>query len=84
MDNEESDSEDKGAYGNEDEVAYTVHALAGYSNPQTMIINGFLKYQPVIVLIDLGSTNYILDEGICKRLSILVEHCEQFKVKLTD
>lgn len=29
--------------GDEDEVTYTIHALAGYSNLQTMKVNCFLK-----------------------------------------
>jgi hypothetical protein len=36
------------------------------------------------VLIDTGSTNNFLDEGIAQKLSIHVEHCEPFEVKLVD
>ncbi|MUG03555.1 hypothetical protein ECC01_21450, partial [Bacillus tequilensis] len=39
----------------------TVHALVGYSNPQTMKVGGLLKQQPITVLIDTGSTNNFLN-----------------------
>jgi hypothetical protein len=81
---DESEHEDNTLDTNEDEVTYTVHALAVYSNPQTMKVSGFLKCQPVTMLIDTGSTNNFLDEGIAKKLSVLVEPCEQFEVKLVD
>ena len=31
-----------------------VHAIAGYSNPQTMKVGGLLKQQPITILIDTG------------------------------
>jgi predicted aspartyl protease len=58
--------------------------LPGYSNPQTMKVNGLLKRQPVTVLIDTGCTNNFLDEGIAQRLVIHVENCEPFEVKIVD
>jgi len=65
-------------------VTYTVHALAGYSNPQTMKVNGLLNRQQVIVLIDTGSTNNFLDESIANKFSITTEDCEPFEVTLAD
>jgi hypothetical protein len=41
--NEESEQEDNDDVGDEGEVTCTVHALAGYSNPQTMKVSGILK-----------------------------------------
>lgn len=84
IDSDESDQEDNEAVDDEGEVAYIVHALASYLNPQTIKVSGLLKCQPFIVLIDTGSTNNILDEGIAQRVSILAERCEQFEVKLAD
>ncbi|GAV59560.1 RVP_2 domain-containing protein [Cephalotus follicularis] len=66
-----------------DEFA-TFHVLAGYSNPQTMRVNRFLKRQPVTVLIDIGSTNNIMDAKIAKRLAYHIEQCEKFEVKVAD
>ena len=41
-----------------------VHALAGYSNPQTMKVRGLFKQQPIIVLIDTDSTNNFLNSKV--------------------
>ena len=49
-------------------ITHTVHALAGYSNPQTMKIGGTLKHQSVTVLIDTGSTNNFIDKKVTTRL----------------
>jgi hypothetical protein len=65
-------------------MAITVHALASYFNPQTMKVSRYLKYQPVTVLIDTGSTNNFVDEDIAKRLSIPVKSCDRLEVKLAD
>ncbi|GAV81954.1 RVP_2 domain-containing protein [Cephalotus follicularis] len=70
-------------FDNNDE-SIIFHALAGYSNPQTMRINGFLKRQLVNVLIDTGSTNNFMDLKIAKRLAYRIEHCEKFEMKVTD
>jgi len=53
MDIDEAVQEDHEPMGGDDgEVTYTVHDLAGYSNRQTMKVNGLLKRQQVTVLID--------------------------------
>jgi hypothetical protein len=74
VDSEESEQEDNDDVGDEGEVTCIVHALADYSNPQTMKVSGIFKRHPVTVLIDTGSTNNFLDEGIAQKLSIHVEH----------
>ncbi|KAF8405656.1 hypothetical protein HHK36_007732 [Tetracentron sinense] len=85
MDNDEAAQEDEELIGGDDgKVTYTVHSLAGYSNPQTMKVNGLLKCQQVTVLIDTGSTNNFLDENIAKKFSIPTEDCEPIDVTLTD
>jgi hypothetical protein len=80
----ESDSDNEESETTDDLLAVTVHALAGYSNPQTMRVSGYIKRQPVTVLIDTGSTNNFLDEDVAKRLSLPVETCDKFEVKLAD
>ncbi|RWW09995.1 hypothetical protein GW17_00026480 [Ensete ventricosum] len=42
----------------------TVHALADYANLRMMKIGGFLKQQPVTVLIDIGSTNNFVNNKV--------------------
>ncbi|XP_077219753.1 uncharacterized protein LOC143853943 [Tasmannia lanceolata] len=83
-DDGESDHEDADQEGNGDTVVISVHALAGYSTPQTMRVNGYIKRQPVTILIDSGSTNNFLDVRIAKRLSCLVENSDKFEVKVAN
>ena len=84
VDSEESEQEDNNDVGDEGEVTCIVHALADYSNLQTMKVSGLLKCQPVTVFIDTSSTNNFLNEGMIQKLSIHVEHYEPFEVKLAD
>ncbi len=65
-------------------VTHIVHALAGYSNPQTMKIRGTLKHQLVTVLIDTGSTNNFIDRKVIARLAYHIECCDKFEVKVAD
>ncbi|RWW49156.1 hypothetical protein BHE74_00044714 [Ensete ventricosum] len=61
-----------------------MHALAGYANTQTMKIDGFLKHQPITVLIDTGSTNNFMDNKVAARLTLRIEDCSRFDVKVAD
>ncbi|RWW89713.1 hypothetical protein BHE74_00001250 [Ensete ventricosum] len=63
---------------------YQVHALAGYSNPQTMKVGGLLKQQPITILIDMGSTNNFLNSKVVTRLVLQIEGCNKFDIKVTD
>ncbi|RRT82445.1 hypothetical protein B296_00004927 [Ensete ventricosum] len=59
-----------------------VHALAGYVNPQMMKIGGFLKQQPITILIDTGSTNNFMDNKVVARSTLQIEDCNKFDVKV--
>ncbi|RWW74977.1 hypothetical protein BHE74_00017022 [Ensete ventricosum] len=61
-----------------------VHTLAGYANPQTMKINGFLKHKSITVLIDIGSINNFMDSKVAARLTVQIEDCNRFDVKVAD
>ena len=62
----------------------TVHALASYSNPQTMKIGGLLKQQPITVLIDTGSTTNFLNSKLAVRISLPIENRCRFDVKVIN
>ena len=62
----------------------TVHALAGYSNPQTMKVEGLLKQQPITVLIDTGSTNNFLNSKVAAWMALHIEGYSKFDVKVAD
>ncbi|RWV92837.1 hypothetical protein BHE74_00022598 [Ensete ventricosum] len=61
-----------------------VHTLACHANLQMMKIEGFLKHQPVTVLIDTGSTNNFVDNKVAARLTLQIEDCSRFDVKVAD
>jgi len=85
MDSDKAAQEDDEPIGGDNgEVTYTVHAMTGYSNPQTMKVNGLLKRQQVTILIDIDSTNNLFDENIAQRFSIPLEDCVPFDVTLAD
>ncbi|RRT79498.1 hypothetical protein B296_00002618 [Ensete ventricosum] len=61
-----------------------VHVLADYSNPQTMKVGGLFKQQPITILIDMGSTNSFLNSKVAARITLQIEYCNKFNVKVTD
>ncbi|RRT52463.1 hypothetical protein B296_00021474 [Ensete ventricosum] len=63
---------------------YTVHTLAGYSNPQMIKVRGLLKQQPITILIDKGSTNNFLNNKVAACLVLQIEGCNNFNVKVAD
>ncbi|RWV78660.1 hypothetical protein GW17_00060324 [Ensete ventricosum] len=65
-------------------VDYAVHTLAGYSNPQTVKVGGFLKQQPITVLIDTGITNNFLNSKVPTQLALQIEGCNKFNIKVAD
>ncbi|RWW00590.1 hypothetical protein GW17_00036441 [Ensete ventricosum] len=61
-----------------------VHALVGYVNPQAMKIRGFLKKQPVTILINTGSTNNFMDNKVAAQSMHQIEDCSTSDVKVAD
>ncbi|RZR89510.1 hypothetical protein BHM03_00017241 [Ensete ventricosum] len=49
-----------------------------------MKIGGFLKHQPVIVLIDTRSTNNFINNKVATQLALQIEDCNGFDVKDAD
>ncbi|RRT42889.1 hypothetical protein B296_00037066 [Ensete ventricosum] len=65
-------------------IDFMVHELADYSNPQTMKVESLLKQQPIIVLIDTGSTNNFLNSKVAAHMALHSEGCNKFDVKVAD
>ncbi|RWW14155.1 hypothetical protein GW17_00022094 [Ensete ventricosum] len=63
---------------------YAVHAFVGYSNLQTMKVGGLLKQQPITILIDTGNTNNFLNSKVAAYMTLQIEGCNKFDVKVTD
>ncbi|RWW31132.1 hypothetical protein GW17_00004262 [Ensete ventricosum] len=68
----------------EQPVDITMHALAGYANPQTIEVGGFLKQQPITVLIDTESTNNFINSKVPVRMALPIEDCCKFNVKVAN
>ncbi|RZR85658.1 hypothetical protein BHM03_00012677 [Ensete ventricosum] len=68
----------------EQSVDITMHALAGYANPQTMKIGGFLKQQSITILIDIWSTNNFMNNKVAVWMALPIEDCSKFDVKVVD
>ncbi|RWW75381.1 hypothetical protein BHE74_00016604 [Ensete ventricosum] len=49
-----------------------------------MKIGGFLKQQPITVLVDIGSTNNFMDSKVAARMTLQNEGCSRFDVKVAD
>ncbi|RZR99274.1 hypothetical protein BHM03_00028788 [Ensete ventricosum] len=61
-----------------------VHALADYENLQTMKTESFLKQQPITVLVDTESINNFMDNKVVSRMTLQIEVCNRFEVKVVD
>ncbi|KAG6484232.1 hypothetical protein ZIOFF_061027 [Zingiber officinale] len=68
----------------DDSMAISIHALEGLQTPQIMKVKGFIKKQPVMILIDSGSTNNFLDSTLARRLKQKIERASTFDVKVAD
>ncbi|RRT74576.1 hypothetical protein B296_00012587 [Ensete ventricosum] len=60
---------------------FTMHALAGYVNPQTMKVGGLLKQQLITILNDTRSTNNFMNSKIAVRMALHIKDCNRFDVK---
>ena len=49
-----------------------------------MKVGGLLKQQPITVLIDTGSTNNFLNSKVAARMTLHIEGCSKFDVKVAD
>ncbi|RRT61623.1 hypothetical protein B296_00044064 [Ensete ventricosum] len=61
-----------------------VQTLVGYANPQAMKVGGFLKQQPITILIDNGSTNNFMNSKVVARMVLYIEDCRRFDVKVAN
>ncbi|RWW04038.1 hypothetical protein GW17_00032756 [Ensete ventricosum] len=62
----------------------TIYALAVYTNPQSIKVDGFLEHQSITILIDTGSTNNFMDSKVVARLTLPIEDYSRFDVKVAD
>ncbi|RVW50431.1 putative mediator of RNA polymerase II transcription subunit 36b [Vitis vinifera] len=53
----------------EDELEVSIHALTGWASPRTMRVAATIKSQPIMVLIDSGSTHNFLEQQSGKNIA---------------
>ncbi|RZR98886.1 hypothetical protein BHM03_00028341 [Ensete ventricosum] len=61
-----------------------VPTLAGYTNLQTLKIEGFLEQQSVIILIDARNTHNFISNKVAAHLMLQKEYYNEFKVKVAN
>lgn len=68
----------------EDEPTVSIHALTGWSSPWTMRVDATIKSQPVMVLIDSGSTHNFLSDKVAQSLRLPVVPTKPFSVHVAN
>lgn len=46
----------------------SMHAISGSLSPHIIRVKGLIKYQPIFILIDLGSTHNVINLILTKRI----------------
>ncbi|RZR95364.1 hypothetical protein BHM03_00024208 [Ensete ventricosum] len=84
MEEEVQDHEEEVTKEEQWPVDFTMHALAGYVNPQMMKVGGLLKQEPITILIDTESTNNFMNSKVAVYMALHIEDCSRFDIKVTD
>ncbi|KAL6332966.1 hypothetical protein AAG906_019980 [Vitis piasezkii] len=68
----------------EDELEVSIHALTGWASPRTMRVAATIKSQPIMVLIDSGSTHNFLSDKVARTLRLPVVPTKSFTVHVAN
>jgi len=79
---EEEEAEIKGS--REDELEVSIDALTGWASPRTMRVAATIKSQPMMVLIDSGSTYNFLSDKVARTLRLPVVLTKSFTVHVAN
>ncbi|GJS40401.1 transposable element [Tanacetum coccineum] len=69
---------------NSDNVAVSIHALLGSYGLHTLQVHGIIKKQPVVMLVDSGSTHNFIDVSLAKRLGVKMIPIKLMEVVVAD
>lgn len=58
----------------------SLHALLGHTIPQTLKVKGQIQHNPVVILIDSGSTHNFIQDRIAKQLNLPLRQSQSFQV----
>lgn len=64
----------------EKESAISLHAITGSKGSHTLKVQGKIKNRVVKILVDSGSTNNFISQGIAKQLQLATSPCTPFQV----
>jgi len=70
--------------GDQAKPEISLHALTGWTSPQTMRVSATIGSQHVMVLIDCGSTHNFLSEKIARLLRLLLVPTKSFAVRIAN
>ncbi|KAF8414344.1 hypothetical protein HHK36_002345 [Tetracentron sinense] len=84
LDDSEEDNDDEVVDLGAELVEISVQGLIGHSSPQTLRVNGCIKRQPVVILIDSGSTHNFVDPKTAKQISCRMQASEPFNVMVAN
>lgn len=62
----------------------SLNAISGSLSPRTIRLEGWVKNQRVVILIDSGSTHNFLDPSILKKIQVEVLQTPRLQVKVVD
>ncbi|RVW67435.1 Retrovirus-related Pol polyprotein from transposon 17.6 [Vitis vinifera] len=66
------------------ELEVSIHALTGWASPRTMRVAATIKSQPIMVLIDSGSTHNFLSDKVARTLRLPVVPTKSFTVHVAN
>lgn len=58
----------------------SLHALLGHTIPETLKVQGQLKHNPVVILIDSGCTHNFIQDRVAKQLNLPLHQSQSFQV----
>jgi hypothetical protein len=65
-------------------LGISLHALAGAPTPRTMCLMGRIKEQPMVILIDTGTTHNFMDQNLAQKIQLLAQERNQLNVMVAN
>lgn len=66
----------------ENPVEVSLNSIAGLTSPRTMKLQGCIKEQPVIALIDPGATHNFIEESLATKLGLPIKNTLPYQVRM--
>jgi hypothetical protein len=66
------------------EPLISLHALTGFSSPQTLKLIGYIKHRKVIILVDSGSTHNFIHHHIAQEINCYIYVVNNFQIMIAN